>query len=321
MLTLPHTLNALVLRTDFSDAVTWDAITAACGEPSPEGFGAGLSFVSDPAFAGVGTGQVVGMPGAADRGFLFLVDSVTITHPEMPLLAVDLRHEPGRSFRVVPTKMWSVENNLSMSNMDFFEFANNVDPDGVFRGFPICPPLTPAEEEEKRTVEERELYGDRVPNERLRAVGGLYAKTLAQLDIDLTFALAETGDAVHRAVAAWAAVRALEHAGLVDLPAIAPAMAALRRGGQAPPPFDNPGIVWSILNDAPVARTSVPVPPDGAREQSPQDWAITTVFHSANADSLTAVLDILVALAFVYGRDGYREAFGSVRSTFPQLNG
>ncbi|GAB3849114.1 hypothetical protein GCM10027610_071720 [Dactylosporangium cerinum] len=122
------------------------------------------------------------MPGAADRSFLFLVDSVTITHPEMPLLAVDLCYEPGRSFWVVPTEMWSVENNLSLFNMDFSDFANNVDPDGVFRGFPIRPPLTPEEEEEKRAVEERGLYGDRVPNERLRAVGGLYAKTLAQLD-------------------------------------------------------------------------------------------------------------------------------------------
>ncbi|GAB3849118.1 hypothetical protein ACFPIJ_51940 [Dactylosporangium cerinum] len=78
--------------------------------------------------------------------------------------------------------------------------------------------------------------------------------------------------------------------------------------------------MWSILHDAPVARISVPVPPDGGREQSPQDWAITTVFHSAEADSLTAVLDILVALAFVYGRDGYQEAFAAVRFTFPQLN-
>jgi hypothetical protein len=29
-----------------------------------------------------------------------------------------------------------VENNLSLVNMDFVEFAESVDPDGVFRGFP-----------------------------------------------------------------------------------------------------------------------------------------------------------------------------------------
>jgi hypothetical protein len=29
-----------------------------------------------------------------------------------------------------------VENNLSLANMDFHEFADNVGADGVFRGFP-----------------------------------------------------------------------------------------------------------------------------------------------------------------------------------------
>ena len=29
-----------------------------------------------------------------------------------------------------------MENNLSLFNMDFFEFADAVDDDGVFRGFP-----------------------------------------------------------------------------------------------------------------------------------------------------------------------------------------
>jgi hypothetical protein len=32
--------------------------------------------------------------------------------------------------------MWGVENNLSLANMDFSEFANHTDPDGVFLGFP-----------------------------------------------------------------------------------------------------------------------------------------------------------------------------------------
>jgi hypothetical protein len=43
--------------------------------------------------------------------------------------------EPGRTFRVIPREIWSVENNLSISNMDYHEFADNIDSDGVFRGF------------------------------------------------------------------------------------------------------------------------------------------------------------------------------------------
>ncbi|MGF1568782.1 MAG: hypothetical protein ACFCVD_12050 [Nodosilinea sp.] len=44
--------------------------------------------------------------------------------------------EPGRTFRVIPREMWGVENNLSISNMDYYEFADSTDADGVFRGFP-----------------------------------------------------------------------------------------------------------------------------------------------------------------------------------------
>jgi hypothetical protein len=53
----------------------------------------------------------------------------------MPLVAVDMHDEPGRWFRVVPGRISSVENNLSLANMHFGEFADHVDPDGVFRGF------------------------------------------------------------------------------------------------------------------------------------------------------------------------------------------
>jgi hypothetical protein len=64
-----------------------------------------------------------------------MIEVATVTHPEMPLVAVDLHDEPGRWFRVVPSRMWSVENNVPW-NMFFREFADATDTDGVFRGFP-----------------------------------------------------------------------------------------------------------------------------------------------------------------------------------------
>ena len=48
---------------------------------------------------------------------------------------VDLWEQPGRTFRVIPTEAWGVQNNLPIANMDFSEFADRVDPDGIFRGF------------------------------------------------------------------------------------------------------------------------------------------------------------------------------------------
>jgi hypothetical protein len=36
---------------------------------------------------------------------------------------------------VIPAELWSVEINLAIANMDFEEFAENTDADGVLRGF------------------------------------------------------------------------------------------------------------------------------------------------------------------------------------------
>ena len=41
----------------------------------------------------------------------------------------------GATFRVVPSEMWSVQNNLTISNMDREDLAGNVDGEGIFRGF------------------------------------------------------------------------------------------------------------------------------------------------------------------------------------------
>ncbi|HWS38164.1 MAG TPA: hypothetical protein VN408_36190 [Actinoplanes sp.] len=165
----------------------------------------------------------------------------------------------------------------------------------------------------------RDRWGDRVPNERLRRTldTGLYLSVLSRIDMDLEFALSAVDDRTHRAVTAWAALRCLEDSGLIGLPQIAPAAAALRRGEQVPWPFHDSGHCWNVLHRAQPPRTSLPVPPDGGYEQSPQDWAIMTLFHSAKKDSLVAVLEVVVCLAFVHGRDGYRQAFAELYERFP----
>ncbi|KAA1425315.1 hypothetical protein FE697_005515 [Mumia zhuanghuii] len=41
----------------------------------------------------------------------------------------------GRTFRCAVREFGSVESNLAIANMDFRDFADNVQSDGVFRGF------------------------------------------------------------------------------------------------------------------------------------------------------------------------------------------
>ena len=133
---LPNSEDSLVLRTDFSDDSAWASICAAIRQPVGESR-AYVDFVSDPAYDGLTAERLAALaPEDHDRTFAFVVDRVALEHPEHPILVVDLYDEPGRTFRVIPSQVWSVENNLSIANMDFEEFAEAVDGDGVFRGFP-----------------------------------------------------------------------------------------------------------------------------------------------------------------------------------------
>jgi len=134
MARIPATPDPAVLRTDYSDDGAWERLCAAIQAPAE--FRANVSFVSDPAYQGLTVTQIADLlPADFGHPFIFIADETAIRHSEHPVLVVDLNEEPGRTFRVVPSAMWSVENNLSIANMDFYEFADSVDADGVFRGF------------------------------------------------------------------------------------------------------------------------------------------------------------------------------------------
>jgi hypothetical protein len=129
---IPNTENSLVLRTDFADEAAWKALGAAIQRPVGD-FQARVSLLSDRVYEGATVEQIIAS--AADHAFVFIADRSALKDPAHPVLVVDLEDEPGRSFRVIPSEAWSVENNLSLANMGFDEFADAVDEDGVFRGF------------------------------------------------------------------------------------------------------------------------------------------------------------------------------------------
>lgn len=131
---IPETEEALVIRTDFADEAAWEAIKRAIVRPVG-GFRAYVNFLDEPEYEGIGVEQLMELvPEGSDHTYLFVVDGTALSHPEQPILCLDLTDEPGRTFRVIPSEMWGVENNLSLANMDFDEFATLVDADGIFRG-------------------------------------------------------------------------------------------------------------------------------------------------------------------------------------------
>ncbi|WP_262064330.1 DUF6924 domain-containing protein [Streptomyces sp. STR69] len=132
---LPSTLEALVVRTDFSADGSWDAVRAVLDSPSKDGFLANVALVDDRRYEGLTPDQALDLMHPAYRHpLLVLADSTAVTSADLPLLVVDL-WGGGRCVRVVAAELWSIENNLSGANMDFEEFAGAVDDDGVFRGF------------------------------------------------------------------------------------------------------------------------------------------------------------------------------------------
>jgi hypothetical protein len=138
-----------VIRTDFTHVEEWTQLQDTILEPQTnDEFTANVEFVDDQAYDGLTAARLLEIvPTDPYVPIAFLVDTQTLTHPDRPILVVntgddreileDEDEEPqyGATFRVVPAEMWNVENNLSLANMNWEEFADSVDDDGVFRGF------------------------------------------------------------------------------------------------------------------------------------------------------------------------------------------
>jgi hypothetical protein len=138
---LPQTDDTLLIRTDFSDHAAWQALHTAIRTPNEDGFLAYVHIVDDPTYSDLTTEQVVSL--APARGFLMIVaDKTALTAPKIPLLAVlpyeeddDETEQDQGELRVIAEKLWSIQNNISLGNMDWEEFVDAADDDGVFRGF------------------------------------------------------------------------------------------------------------------------------------------------------------------------------------------
>ena len=124
-----------LIRTDFSDDAAWQALARAAAAPNADGFRAYLTPVEERGFEGAGPETLRAAAAGSGQACLIVADAVAIRDAEHPLLCLQMA-APQRSFRVIPGELWGVQNNLSIANMDFEEFADASDADGVFRGFP-----------------------------------------------------------------------------------------------------------------------------------------------------------------------------------------
>ncbi len=138
--TLPDYDYSLLIRTDFSDDAAWEKVCRLVKAPQPPyGFQAAVECISELECDGLTPETIRSvLPPTHQASIVYLVDNQTLTQADHPVLVVDLAGDI-RTFRVIPSEAWAVENNLRIANIDFDDFVAVLDDDGVFRGFTMSP--------------------------------------------------------------------------------------------------------------------------------------------------------------------------------------
>ena len=133
---LPATENALLIRTGFSDESAWRRLVKTVRKPV-DPFMFNMEVVDDKDYSGATLEQLMeALPQDYPHSFIVVADKAATSQPDYPLLVVDLIEQRGRQFRAVAVEVAAIDNNLSIANMGFEEFAGLVDEGGVFRGLP-----------------------------------------------------------------------------------------------------------------------------------------------------------------------------------------
>lgn len=134
---IPDTENAPILRIDFSDQAAWEEVCAEIQKPVGSfGFVAYVDFIDDVQYADITRDQLLQLISPNyNHSFIIVIDRTAISTPEHTLLVIDLFDETHPEFRALPSQVQSIENNLSIGNMDFEDFTTALEMDGVFRGF------------------------------------------------------------------------------------------------------------------------------------------------------------------------------------------
>jgi hypothetical protein len=133
-LPLPRTQCTPLVRTGFADPAAWQAVRTVVETPNEDEFLAHVDYIDDPAYRDRPPERILELT-PDGHPIVIVADEAALGSPEMPLLVIDLRAERGRTVRVIAERLWSIENNLSLANMDFAEFAGATGEDGIFRGF------------------------------------------------------------------------------------------------------------------------------------------------------------------------------------------
>jgi len=126
----PPSLYPLLIRTDFSDNDAWEILKQKILSPDNE-YDAVVTFIDEKKFENLLLSQLLHFD--SEQDFIFIADSISISGESL-VLCISLAENYGKNFRIVPSQILSVSNNLFIVNAEFNEYAESVDFNGVYRG-------------------------------------------------------------------------------------------------------------------------------------------------------------------------------------------
>jgi hypothetical protein len=131
---LPQSAHPLVIRTSFESRRGWERIRQVVDSPLHRGH---LEYVNQGGYRDLTTADLLSLvPRGYSHPFLMVIDHETMSHPESPILVLDLREKKGQTFRVLPEGVHTVESNLAIASVEFEHFVRAADSDGIYRAFP-----------------------------------------------------------------------------------------------------------------------------------------------------------------------------------------
>jgi hypothetical protein len=139
MPSLPESEIYLLVRIYFGDDAAWDALREEIEGGSEEGFFANVEYVDDRQFEGSSVKALEAVhPHRADGwDVMYVADERAIKEPAHPLLLVRVGSSEDLPFRCRADLLYEVDANLSLANLDWDDFRDQVDESGVYGGVEV----------------------------------------------------------------------------------------------------------------------------------------------------------------------------------------
>lgn len=139
MPSLPDSEIYLLIRTYFGDDAAWDELRTAIDEGSQEGFFATVEYVDDRQFDRFSVEALeAAHPHRADAwDVMYVADERAIIERAHPLLVVRVGCSDDQPFRCRADLLYEVDANLSLANLDWDDFRDQIDESGVYGGVEV----------------------------------------------------------------------------------------------------------------------------------------------------------------------------------------